>query len=120
MIRPKPTARSVGDRGEITALHHLQKAGLELVERNYLTPGGEIDLVMRDGESVVFVEVRRRSDTRFGSALESITATKRRRLVRAALHYLQRHGERPCRFDVVGLDARGNIDWIADAFRADL
>lgn len=113
------SARSRGQAGEARALAHLERAGLVCVGRNFNARGGEIDLIMREGDTLVFVEVRQRSNARFGSALDSITAAKRGRIVRAALQYLQRHGDQPCRFDVVGLDADGRIEWIPDAFRAD-
>jgi putative endonuclease len=112
-------ARERGHAGEQRALDHLERAGLTCVGRNFLARGGEIDLVMRDADVLVFVEVRQRADRGFGSALDSITATKRRRIVRAALQYLQRNGEQPCRFDVVVMDGAGRLQWIRDAFRAD-
>ena len=77
--------------------------------------GGEIDLIARDGEVLVFVEVRLRRNRAFGTAAESITAAKRRRLRLAARHYLARLGrEPPCRFDAVLLDAleTENIEWL--------
>jgi putative endonuclease len=109
-----------GEAAEAHACAHLQAAGLTLVCRNYRCRGGEIDLVMRDGETVVFVEVRFRASARFGTALESVDRRKRARLVVAALHYLQHNRVRaPCRFDVVGLGPeRGGsgLEWIRDAF----
>lgn len=74
---------------------------------------------MRDGETLVFVEVRYRRDQRFGGALGSVTQSKQRRIVFAARHYLQSSGwGGPCRFDVVGLSDSGPPDWIRDAFQA--
>ena len=112
-----------GASGETLALRHLEQTGLRLVERNYRCRGGEIDLVMLDGDSLVFVEVRYRSSTRFGRAEETVTATKQGRLVTAASHYLQRHAvTRPARFDVVAIHpASGRehaVEWIRDAFGA--
>lgn len=104
-------------------MQHLQQQGLRLLARNYRTPGrggGEIDLVMaaRDG-TVVFVEVRQRSDDRHGGAAASIGVGKRRRIVFAARHYLLRLRQTPpCRFDVVTVDARG-VQWLQAAFDAD-
>lgn len=86
--------------------------------QNFRARGGEIDLVMEHGEEIVFVEVRQRSDARFGSAAESITAAKRRRLISAARQYLQRHGDCACRFDVVAIDAAGDVQWLPNAFDA--
>lgn len=92
-----------GARAEQTAAAFLRGRGLRLLARNYRAPGGEIDLIAEETGTLVFVEVRLRSGTRHGGALESIDRPKRRRIVLAARHYLaQRRGaEPPCRFDVV-------------------
>ncbi len=92
-----------GARAEQTAAAFLRGRGLRLLARNYRAPGGEIDLIAEEAGTLVFVEVRLRSGTRHGGALESIDRPKRRRIVLAARHYLaQRRGaEPPCRFDVV-------------------
>jgi putative endonuclease len=117
-----PTTKAVGDAAEQAALAYLQQAGLRLLARNYRTPGrggGEIDLIMRapDG-TCVFVEVRQRKSTSHGGAAASVSATKRRRIVFAARHYLMRLGNPPpCRFDVVAVDA-GEVVWMQAAFDA--
>lgn len=118
------TTRARGDAAERRALDHLQAHGLVLVERNYRVArgpsarGGEIDLVMRDRGTLVFVEVRARADARHGGAAASVGAAKRSRLVRTAQHYLLRYpSPPPCRFDVVGIDG-DRIDWIPAAFDA--
>jgi len=83
-----------------------------LLERNYLCKGGELDLIMRDGASIVFVEVRLRSSATFGGALASITPAKQRRMVVAAQTWLQ--GKKtlpPCRFDALAIDS-GHISWL--------
>ena len=113
----------LGDRGERAALDALLAAGLVLVGQRVRTRLGEIDLVLLDGPVVVFVEVKTRSASGFGSPAEAVTAAKRRRLERLALAFLARRGwgERPCRFDVVEvLPASGRlaVRHIADAFRA--
>ena len=118
-----PNTKALGDQAEAQALRHLQAQGLTLVTRNYRTPGrggGEIDLVMREGDgTLVFVEVRRRSRADHGGALASITATKRRRIVFAARHFLLRLGqEPPCRFDVVVLEKDAPPVWLKAAFDA--
>ncbi len=95
-----------------------------LVTRNYRCRRGEIDLVMRDAETLVFVEVRRRTSRTFGGGLISIDSRKRTRLVAAAEHYLMMkriNDEHPCRFDVVAIDGRfphTTIEWVRDAFEA--
>ena len=116
-----PTTKQKGDAAEDAALRHLQAAGLRLLARNYRTPGrggGEIDLIVREPDgTVVFVEVRRRANASFGGAGASIQASKQRRIVFAARHYLM--GLRtppPCRFDVVLVE--DGIEWLRAAFDA--
>ena len=115
------TTKALGDAAEDRALDHLRKAGLILVARNYRTPGrggGEIDLVMREGATLVFVEVRRRASGGHGGAAGSIGWTKQRRIVFAARHFLLRLGAPPpCRFDVVTVED-GRIAWLRAAFDA--
>ena len=126
----KPTTKSRGDVAEALALAYLQRAGLRLLTTNYRTPGrggGEIDLVMVDADgTLVFVEVRQRATPSHGGAGASISATKQRRIIFAAKHYLMRiNTPPPCRFDVVliegalGATVAPNIEWIAGAFNAD-
>lgn len=116
------TTKQAGDAAEDAALRHLQLAGLQLLARNYRTPGrggGEIDLIMRapDG-TLVFVEVRQRKNARHGGAAASVGSTKQRRIVFAARHYLMRlRMPPPCRFDVVLLET-GEITWLQAAFDA--
>ena len=92
------------------------------VSRNYRCRRGEIDLVMRDVRTLVFVEVRRRRSRRFGGGLESVDQRKQARLTAAAEHYLATHRvsvDCPCRFDVVAIDGpprRTTIEWVRDAF----
>lgn len=99
--------------------------GLKTVERNFNCRVGEIDLIMEDGETLVFAEIRYRSNPGFGSGAETVTWQKQQRIIRAAQRYLQFHAyraSRPCRFDVVSLDhAAGElrVDWIRGAFTAD-
>jgi putative endonuclease len=117
-------ARSRGALFEDLALAHVQAAGLVLVERNFLCRHGEIDLVMREGEVVVFVEVRYRRGGGFGDGIDSVGAGKRARLVRAASAWLAAHprmASHPCRFDVlaIGGDAGAPaVDWRRNAFDA--
>lgn len=110
--------QQLGDAAEAHAVAHLQRAGLHLVERNYRCRGGEIDLVMRDGDQLVFVEVRYRSRAGFGGAAASVDGRKQQRLITAASHYLQqRRVNCACRFDVVAIDGQAHrIDWLRDAF----
>ncbi|MCK6415828.1 MAG: YraN family protein [Giesbergeria sp.] len=115
------STRTQGQWAEDRALAHLQAAGLRLLARNYRTSGrggGEIDLVMREPDgTVVFVEVRSRTSRDWGGAGASIGATKQRRIVFAARHYLLRLGAQPpCRFDAVLLEPA--LTWIRGAFDA--
>jgi putative endonuclease len=107
-------------------LEHLIARGLMLVARNFKTHGrggGEVDLIMRSADgTLVFVEVRQRKSANFGGAAASISATKRRRIVFAAQHYISRLARiPPCRFDVVSLQGQGQdmqIEWLQAAFDA--
>ena len=107
-----------GVPAENLAAAFLEGQGLKVLERNYRCRFGEIDLVARSGEMVVFVEVRARRSDAFGGAAGSITAAKRRRLVAAARHYLaRRRVANACRFDVVLLQGdEPRIEWVANAF----
>lgn len=107
-----------GVPAENLAAAFLEGQGLKVLERNYRCRFGEIDLVARSGEMVVFVEVRARRSDAFGGAAGSITAAKRRRLVAAARHYLaRRRVAGACRFDVVLLQGdEPRIEWLANAF----
>jgi putative endonuclease len=122
--------RKRGQAVEAAARELLRRAGLTDLAANALYRGGELDLVMRDATrpgtpTVVFVEVRYRQSQLFGGGAASVDAGKRRRLVHAALRFLQDHpalADAPCRFDVI--DAQGDpaaprLIWIRDAFRAD-
>ena len=116
------TTKQAGDAAEDRALAHLQAAGLQLLARNYRTPGrggGEIDLIMRDAAgTLVFVEVRQRGSRSHGGAAASVGGVKQRRIVFAARHYLIRLAQQPpCRFDVVSVEA-GAVQWLQAAFDA--
>lgn len=116
-------SHDVGAEAETLASRYLIAQGLQLLARNVRSRGGEIDLVMRHGNTVVFVEVRYRSHARFGSAIESIDARKQRRLAECATYHLQRNpawAGFPARFDVVAIQPRGGanqLEWIQDAFQ---
>ena len=114
--------QQAGDAAEALAERYLTARGFKLLQRNYRCRHGEIDLIMRDLETTVFVEVRLRAEGRasgnFGGAAESITRTKQQRIIAAAQHWLIGKTECPCRFDVVlleGIDT-GDITWLRDAF----
>jgi putative endonuclease len=107
--------RATGQAGEAAAVQHLQRRGYVIVTTNWRTRYGEIDIVARDGDTVVFVEVRTRSSAGFGTAGESVGARKRQRLVRMAEAYLQQHAPRsPARIDVVTVDG-GSVEHLVGA-----
>ena len=118
--------RLIGNQAEQIALAYLQQHNLELVERNYLTKLGEIDIIMLDksNHTLVFVEVRYRKNSQFSDAIETVTTPKQRRIIQTAQHYLQTHTthqQLACRFDVVGVESDlkyPTITWIKDAFEA--
>lgn len=104
-----------GQQGEQRALAYLRGRGLAHVESNYRCSCGEIDLIMRDGSELVFVEVRQRADASRGGAAASISPAKQRRVVNAAQTYLQRYPRvPPCRIDVVTIDAE-HLEWLVNA-----
>ena len=121
------TTTELGRRAEAQALAHLEARGLKLLERNFRCRGGEIDLVMLDGPTLVLVEVRSRSSAAFGGAAASVDARKQRRLILAARRLLltrPAYRALAARFDVVAFEAESavagspaRIDWIRDAFR---
>lgn len=124
LAEPRGNLRqALGLRGEEVARRTLEEAGLTVLERRYRRRFGEIDIVARCGELIVFVEVKTRSGAIHGAPAHAVTPLKQRRLSRVAAAYLQqrRLAHRPCRFDVVEVtrDHRGRLAarHIADAFR---
>ena len=122
-----------GQLAENLACQYLQQQGLQLLERNYNSRFGELDLIMQDKKNVVFVEVRYRSNPAFGSGAETVTANKRSKLLKTAAAYLQQHAKLakyPARFDVISMSGqlqqpaasdeleKINIEWIENAFDA--
>jgi putative endonuclease len=111
--------RIKGDEKEDLAERYLSARGFELIERNFHCKGGEIDLIMKDGEYLVFIEVRYRENKDFGGALASITPSKQRKIHRAAEYYLLNHFKNsppPCRIDAIGIEAENTIEWVKNAF----
>jgi putative endonuclease len=109
--------RGVGDAKERLAEDYLKRRRLQPIARNHRCRFGEIDLVMRDGATLVFVEVRYRRSDRFGTPAETVDRRKQQRLAAAASHYLQAHPTvLPCRFDVVAVNGEDRIEWIKNAF----
>ena len=109
-----------GDRAEQIAAAYLQDKGLAVIETRYRCRWGEIDLILRDRDTVVFAEVRLRHSGTFGGAAYSVDRRKQARIIATARHYLAGTREAACRFDVVLLDRiePPRIEWIRDAFSA--
>jgi len=121
---PATPAQARGRAAEDLAARHLASHGLRILERNVRCRGGEVDLICLDRGTIVFVEVRLRTNPRFGGAAESITAAKRRRILLAAQWWLGGRGRRfavsPCRFDALLLDQldEAAVSWLRGAFDA--
>jgi putative endonuclease len=100
---------ALGKSGEDLAVQELERLGYEILARRWRCRRGEIDIIARDGETLVFVEVKARDGSAFGDGAEAVTGLKRARLVQLAIEYLARHRllDRPCRFDVVAIEAGG-------------
>jgi len=119
---PFATGRQKGDAVEAEVRRHLERQGLTLVERNYRSPHGEIDLIMRHGDVLTIGAVRYRRGTAFGLPAETVDAHKQARLRATAEHYLQRDkrgSKKPCRFDIVAITrgaAGDQLTWLQDAF----
>jgi putative endonuclease len=110
-----PAPGAEGQRREAQALRHLQAAGLKLRAANVRYRFGELDLVMDEGETLVFVEVRYRRGGSHGGALESVGAAKRQRLWKAAQAFLAATpalARRPCRFDLVAIEGDSGLNWL--------
>jgi putative endonuclease len=112
--RPDPSSGDAGRRAEALAAEHLIAHGLTIVDRNFRTRFGEIDLIARDGTTLVFVEVRMRSSAAYGGGIESISSAKRARLIAAANGYLATLArDPPCRFDAVVMQrlTADSVEW---------
>ncbi len=119
-----PSSRTQGANAEALACRFLQQQGLRLIACNYHCRQGEIDLIMQDTDNLVFIEVRYRRQSRYGSGLESVNRRKQQRIAQCAAHYLHQHpraANYAARFDVVALTANAEdpkIEWIRNAFDA--
>ncbi|MDZ7803194.1 YraN family protein [Thiohalophilus sp.] len=119
----RPGGAQRGNQAEQLARRYLERQGLRFEQANFRCRRGEIDLIMRDGDSLVFVEVRYRRNDRYGSAAETVDRQKQRKLVTTALFYLQNNPKQArltSRFDVVAISGEGNaprIDWHPDAIQ---
>lgn len=111
----------LGRRGEEIASGYLEKRGYQIITRNFRTPLGEIDIVARDRSSIVFIEVKSRTGSSYGSPASAVTLKKQRQISKVALLYIKEHNlnDAPARFDVVSILLSGSssrIEHITDAF----
>lgn len=114
---PLPPHLQRGQNSEQLACNFLQAHGLKLLHKNYRLRTGEIDLIMRDDMTIVFIEVRYRKNDNYGGALFSIDQRKQGRIIRTAQHYLQyRAPDTQARFDVIAIEGDNDIQWIKNAF----
>jgi putative endonuclease len=116
--------KRIGEHAESLACGYLKRRGLRLLSRNFRCRRGEIDLIMRDGDSLVFVEVRYRKLTHFGHPTETVSRIKQTRIIHCARYYMHIHHSwnEPARFDVISIEGKVNdmkIEWLSDAFQAD-
>lgn len=116
------TTKKIGDAAELQALQFLLKNGLRLLRKNYRCYFGEIDLIMQEQDTIVFVEVRKRSRVDFGTAFDSVNAKKRHKLIKTATLFLQMNNwlyKVNSRFDIIAIQPKaGNmqLEWIKNAF----
>lgn len=120
-VKLSPT-QQIGFSAEKNACQYLQTQGLNLICKNFRCSHGEIDLIMQAGEVVVFVEVRFRQYADHGHGIETLSASKKQRLIKTALFYLQKNDlfdKVLCRFDVLGTDKNQEMVWIKNAFEVE-
>lgn len=122
VMMKKRSGHTIGDQGERHAEEYLTQRGLSLIECNYRCRYGEIDLIMREHDYIVFVEVKQRKHARFGSPLEMVSPSKQEKLRLAAQHYIASNkvsAHQPMRFDVVGIvsgTVKPDVQWVQNAF----
>jgi putative endonuclease len=112
--------KTLGKEGEAAAVRFLKKKGFRIVETNYRTPVGEIDIIAKDKNVLVFIEVKTRADKTFGYPFEAVNARKREKIRKVALSFMKKYRrEFPARFDVLSIimkDGKKHIEHISDAF----
>lgn len=114
-----PDKQGIGSQAEEDALQFLLRNGLNLVDRNYRCRFGEIDLIMQNGDELVFVEVRKRKNMDFGGAAQSVSYAKQSRLIKTAKHFLMKYRQAPaCRFDVIAMEG-DKCQWLKNVIEAE-
>ncbi len=124
--KPRTLAQRRGDAAEQAAVNYLRKEKLKIVDTNVSCRYGEIDIIAKDNQTLVFVEVRYRTQSRYGSGAESVSSQKQKKIIHSAMHYLQKKqllNTVSCRFDVISVTLTPgdkvpayDIHWIPDAF----
>ncbi|HFE36990.1 MAG TPA: YraN family protein [Gammaproteobacteria bacterium] len=118
MQLPSLTTKAIGNQAESVAEAFLKKKQLKILKKNFRSPVGEIDIIAKDHETLVFVEVKFRKSADFGQPYETVTRAKQRKIIRTAQWYLQKHpklANKACRFDVISIH-QDDINWIQNAF----
>lgn len=114
-----PDKQGIGSQAEEDALQFLLRNGLDFLDRNYRCRFGEIDLIMQDGDELVFVEVRKRKNMDFGGAAQSVSYAKQSRLIKTAKHFLMKFRRVPaCRFDVIAMEG-DKCQWLKNVIEAE-
>lgn len=117
----KPEHLTKGSQAESLAARTVSEAGLKIIQQNFNSRFGEIDLICRSGNELVFIEVRYRSNSAYGGAAASVTAAKQKKITKAAQYFILTNpalGSLFMRFDVIAIDAGNSIEWIKGAFQA--
>jgi len=115
----RPSHLLQGEKSEQLACRYLLKQGLQLIEKNFRSKYGEIDLIMKDNETLVIIEVRFRKSNKYGGALESISRKKQSRIIATTQYYLSTHKvNSSIRFDAITMSSNTDINWIKNAFTA--
>ena len=112
-----PNKREIGSEGEDRATKSLKKEGYRIIEKNFRSPFGELDIVAEEGGYLVFVEVKKRNSSSFGNSLQAINSVKKKHMIKTAMFYMKTHKcfDRRVRFDVVGIDSE-NVKIVKHAF----
>ena len=119
------TNREIGYEGEALAEDYLIQHGYKILQKNYTVKGGEIDIIAKDGDYLVFIEVKHHSKADYGSMLEKINLKKQQNIIYAAKVYITQRGliDSPCRFDVVTIERQAGgvkkVELIQDAFQVE-
>lgn len=123
MLWNKQTTKKIGDEHELLACHYLERQGLTIIEQNFHSRGGELDIIAQESNTLVFVEVKYRKNKNYGGAISAISPNKQEKIRRTAQYYMQQAAlneyNTACRFDVIAIEGCGNkaeFNWLKNAF----